>query len=140
MKDEEGRIEVDGHQVAQLLDVALGVGVQVARDDVVDREDQRLTAGVVEIEAAVSERFDAGDARQASTPPDMRIEVIAKPRGLQGFRGVDPQAPASSPMLPDELELPIQIALRDQLFDRSRAHGRQALVSLRCSRRPRRRA
>ena len=63
-----------------MLDVGLGVGVQVARDDVVAGNDQCLTPGLGKLEEPTRIRLDRGDARQAAAKPEVRCEVWSEPR------------------------------------------------------------
>ena len=85
-----GVVEIHGDEVDHVLDVSLEVGVKVAGDAVVGGDDDRLGARRGELEQAVDDGLDRGDARQAGAKPEIRCEVRPKPRRLQRVRGVDP--------------------------------------------------
>ena len=84
--------------VAQFLELAFRVANHEAWNRVVCGINDRRTAIVVELEQAITDWFDRRQARQASTPPDLRRQVISKPRGAQRLRGVEPEVPAGAPV------------------------------------------
>ena len=69
--------------------MAFWVGVQVAWDRIVGGHDQGRFAVLGELELAAGCELDVGQARQAGTKPEIRIEIIAKPSGAQGLGSVD---------------------------------------------------